>query len=127
MGPPPASVKSGAGVVGAAGWDPCCSVLRACCSSVLAAGLCGWPAVRGTANPLHALVPAAATPQTPPHPVAGELVTRANGDASDRVGRPVELGQRGIVDPQCRLIGMHLYDGLFKARLSAVQWIRRLC
>lgn len=46
---------------------------------------------------------------------AGELVTRANGDASDRVGRPVELGQRGIVDPQCRLIGMHLYDGLFKA------------
>ncbi|PSC68559.1 DNA damage-binding 1 [Micractinium conductrix] len=44
----------------------------------------------------------------------GELVTRANGDASDRVGRPVELGQRGLVDPQCRLIGMHLYDGLFK-------------
>ncbi|KAL4429821.1 hypothetical protein ABPG77_010938 [Micractinium sp. CCAP 211/92] len=44
----------------------------------------------------------------------GELVTRAHGDASDRVGRPVELGQRGIVDPQCRLIGMHLYDGLFK-------------
>ena len=45
---------------------------------------------------------------------AGELVTRANGDASDRVGRQVELGQRGIVDPQCRLIGLHLYDGLFK-------------
>lgn len=47
---------------------------------------------------------------------AGELVTRANGDASDRVGRAVELGQRGIVDPACRLIGLHLYDGLFKAR-----------
>lgn len=45
---------------------------------------------------------------------SGELVTRANGDASDRVGRPVEVGQRGIVDPQCRLIGLHLYDGLFK-------------
>ncbi|EFN59838.1 hypothetical protein CHLNCDRAFT_29381 [Chlorella variabilis] len=45
---------------------------------------------------------------------SGELVTRANGDASDRVGRQVELGQRGIVDPQCRLIGLHLYDGLFK-------------
>ena len=41
-------------------------------------------------------------------------MTRANGDASDRVGRPVEVGQRGIVDPQCRLIGLHLYDGLFK-------------
>jgi hypothetical protein len=41
-------------------------------------------------------------------------VTRANGDASDRVGRQVEAGQRGIVDPQCRLIGLHLYDGLFK-------------
>jgi DNA damage-binding protein 1 len=45
---------------------------------------------------------------------SGELVTRANGDASDRVGRPVEVGQRGIVDPQCRLLGLHLYDGLFK-------------
>lgn len=41
-------------------------------------------------------------------------MTRANGDASDRVGRQVEAGQRGIVDPQCRLIGLHLYDGLFK-------------
>ena len=41
-------------------------------------------------------------------------MTRANGDASDRVGRAVELGQRGLVDPQCRLIGLHLYDGLFK-------------
>jgi hypothetical protein len=45
---------------------------------------------------------------------AGELVTRANGDASDRVGRQVELGQRGLVDPQQRLIGLHIYDGLLK-------------
>ncbi|KAL4855081.1 DNA damage-binding protein 1 [Chlorella vulgaris] len=45
---------------------------------------------------------------------SGELVTRANGDASDRVGRQVELGQRGLVDPQQRLIGLHIYDGLLK-------------
>lgn len=57
----------------------------------------------------------------PPRP-AGELVTRANGDASDRVGRPVEVGQRGIVDPQCRLIGLHLYDGLFKVSRGRPQW-----
>ncbi len=30
----------------------------------------------------------------------------------------MELGQRGIVDPKCRLIGLHLYDGLFKVK----QW-----
>ena len=45
---------------------------------------------------------------------AGELVTRASGDVKDRVGRPVENGQIGIVDPWCRMIGLHLYDGLFK-------------
>ena len=47
---------------------------------------------------------------------AGELVTRASGDVKDRVGRPVENGQIGIVDPWCRMIGLHLYDGLFKVR-----------
>jgi Mono-functional DNA-alkylating methyl methanesulfonate N-term len=45
----------------------------------------------------------------------GELVTRANGDVQDRVGRPCGNGQIGIIDPGCRLIGLHLYDGLFKA------------
>jgi len=25
------------------------------------------------------------------------------------------VGQIGIIDPDCRLIGLHLYDGLFKA------------
>ena len=28
------------------------------------------------------------------------------------------LFQIGIVDPDCRLIGLHLYDGLFKVSLS---------
>lgn len=45
---------------------------------------------------------------------AGELVTRAMGDVSDRIGRATDNGQIGIIDPDCRLIGLHLYDGLFK-------------
>lgn len=36
------------------------------------------------------------------------------GDVSDRIGRPTDNGQIGIIDPDCRLIGLHLYDGLFK-------------
>ncbi|KAI3824589.1 hypothetical protein L1987_06052 [Smallanthus sonchifolius] len=43
-----------------------------------------------------------------------ELITRCLGDISDRVGRPTDNGQIGIIDPNCRLIGLHLYDGLFK-------------
>ncbi|CAI7792395.1 unnamed protein product, partial [Closterium sp. NIES-53] len=43
-----------------------------------------------------------------------ELITRANGDVSDRIGRPTDNGQIGIVDPDYRIIGLHLYDGLFK-------------
>ncbi|KAI3937749.1 hypothetical protein MKW92_004607 [Papaver armeniacum] len=45
---------------------------------------------------------------------SSELVTRAAGDVSDRIGRPTDNGQIGIIDPDCRLIGLHLYDGLFK-------------
>ncbi|KAF2317850.1 hypothetical protein GH714_041167 [Hevea brasiliensis] len=45
---------------------------------------------------------------------ASELITRAMGDVSDRIGRPTDNGQIGIIDPDCRLIGLHLYDGLFK-------------
>ncbi|KAK8960477.1 DNA damage-binding protein 1a [Platanthera guangdongensis] len=45
---------------------------------------------------------------------ASELITRAMGDVSDRIGRPTDNGQVGIIDPDCRLIGLHLYDGLFK-------------
>ncbi|XP_011011819.1 PREDICTED: DNA damage-binding protein 1a-like isoform X2 [Populus euphratica] len=38
------------------------------------------------------------------------------GDVSDRIGRPTDNGQIGIIDPDCRLIGLHLYDGLFKLK-----------
>jgi DNA damage-binding protein 1 len=44
----------------------------------------------------------------------GELITRAMGDLTDRVGRPSECGPIGAVDPECRMYGLHLYDGLFK-------------
>ncbi|KAJ1622354.1 hypothetical protein T492DRAFT_326446 [Pavlovales sp. CCMP2436] len=47
-------------------------------------------------------------------PSTHELVTRANGDLHDRVGRPVEFGQIAIIDASCRLIGLRLYDGLLK-------------
>ncbi|KAE8706609.1 DNA damage-binding protein 1 [Hibiscus syriacus] len=47
-------------------------------------------------------------------PETSELITRAMGDVSDRIGRPTDNGQIGIIDPDCRLIGLHLYDGLFK-------------
>ena len=32
----------------------------------------------------------------------------------DRVGRPAEGRQLGIVDPECRVIALHLYAGLLK-------------
>ncbi|CAA0805711.1 DNA damage-binding protein 1a [Striga hermonthica] len=42
-----------------------------------------------------------------------EFITRARGNVSNAIGRPTDNGQIGIVDPDCRLIGLHLYDGLF--------------
>ncbi|CAD7703040.1 unnamed protein product, partial [Ostreobium quekettii] len=44
----------------------------------------------------------------------GELVTKANGDVGDKIGRAATNGPIGIIDPECRLIGLHLYDGLLK-------------
>ena len=43
-----------------------------------------------------------------------ELKTEAFGDVRDNIGRPAENGQIGIVDEQCRAVGLQLYDGLFK-------------
>lgn len=44
----------------------------------------------------------------------GEIVTRAKGALKERIGRPAESGPIGIADPDCRVLGFHLYDGLFK-------------
>lgn len=65
---------------------------------------------------MHASCSARVTARQSSAGAAGELVTRANGDIRDNVGRPVDNGQIGIIDPECRLIGLHLYDGLFKVR-----------
>ncbi|XP_055957919.1 DNA damage-binding protein 1 [Patella vulgata] len=43
-----------------------------------------------------------------------EIITKAHGNVQDRIGRPSETGIIGIIDPLCRVIGLHLYDGLFK-------------
>jgi len=42
----------------------------------------------------------------------GEIITRANGDIHDRAGKPVEHSQLAIIDPENRLIALHLYIGL---------------
>ena len=44
----------------------------------------------------------------------GDIVTRAHGDLSDRVGKPCDNGQLCAIEPECRMIGLHMYDGLFK-------------
>ncbi|KAK3726388.1 hypothetical protein QZH41_016253 [Actinostola sp. cb2023] len=44
----------------------------------------------------------------------GDIITRACGDVQDRIGRPSDTGLIAIIDPQCRMIGLRLYDGLFK-------------
>ncbi|RUS91294.1 hypothetical protein EGW08_000908 [Elysia chlorotica] len=43
-----------------------------------------------------------------------EIITRAHGNVQDRIGRLSETGILGIIDPECRLIGLRLYDGLVK-------------
>lgn len=45
-----------------------------------------------------------------------KLVTRAVGNVKDRAGRDVEIGQRGLIDPEFRMIGMMLYEGHIKVR-----------
>lgn len=44
------------------------------------------------------------------------LVTRANGNLKDRIGRESGSGYRGFIDPDNRMIAMFLYDGLLKVR-----------
>eukprot|EP00051_Salpingoeca_urceolata_P028390 m.486586 g.486586 ORF g.486586 m.486586 type:complete len:1102 (+) comp24511_c0_seq1:335-3640(+) len=45
---------------------------------------------------------------------SGEIVTRAGGDTSSRTGRPADTGQLGLIESAGRLIGLRLYDGMFK-------------
>ncbi|KAL7024575.1 hypothetical protein ACKWTF_013111 [Chironomus riparius] len=43
-----------------------------------------------------------------------EIITKAHGNVSDKVGKPAETGILAVIDPKARLIGMRLYEGLFK-------------
>ena len=47
-------------------------------------------------------------------PATKELVTRTYGDIEDSTGKPTDIGAIGIVDPECKLIGLRLYEGLLK-------------
>ncbi|KAG8227614.1 hypothetical protein J437_LFUL011164 [Ladona fulva] len=43
-----------------------------------------------------------------------EILTRAHGNVADRIGKPSETGILAVIDPEARVIGLRLYDGLFK-------------
>ncbi|XP_050293342.1 DNA damage-binding protein 1 [Anthonomus grandis grandis] len=43
-----------------------------------------------------------------------DIITKAFGDVSDRIGKPSETGILAVIDPKARVIGLRLYDGLFK-------------
>lgn len=56
------------------------------------------------------------------HIYLDNLQTRASGDLADRTGRPVEHGQIGIIDPDCRVLGVQMYDGLLKVGLHCTTY-----
>lgn len=43
-----------------------------------------------------------------------EIITKAHGNVADRIGKASETGIKAIIDPKARVIGLRLYDGLFK-------------
>lgn len=43
-----------------------------------------------------------------------EIVTKAHGNIADRIGKPSDTGILAVIDPKARVIGLRLYDGLFK-------------
>lgn len=43
-----------------------------------------------------------------------DIITKAHGNVADKIGKVSENGIIAIVDPLARVIGLRLYDGLFK-------------
>lgn len=43
-----------------------------------------------------------------------DIITRRSGNIADPASRPADTGNIIIIDPSCRMIGMRLYEGLFK-------------
>lgn len=43
-----------------------------------------------------------------------EIVTRAHGNVGDRIGKKADSGTLAVIDPEARMIGLRIYDSLFK-------------
>ena len=43
-----------------------------------------------------------------------EIITKAHGNVADKIGKASETGIKAVIDPKARVIGLRLYDGLFK-------------
>lgn len=43
-----------------------------------------------------------------------DIITKAHGNVADRVGKKAETGILAVIDPKARVIGLRLYEGLFK-------------
>lgn len=43
-----------------------------------------------------------------------EIITKAHGNISEHIGKVSEIGPMAVIDPNARVIGLKLYDGLFK-------------
>ncbi|KAK6638735.1 DNA damage-binding protein 1 [Polyplax serrata] len=43
-----------------------------------------------------------------------EIITKAHGNVADRIGKQSETGIIAVIDPEARVIGLRLYDGLLK-------------
>lgn len=43
-----------------------------------------------------------------------EIITKAHGNVADRIGKASETGIKAVIDPKAQVIGLRLYDGLFK-------------
>ncbi|XP_060861972.1 DNA damage-binding protein 1 [Metopolophium dirhodum] len=43
-----------------------------------------------------------------------DIITKAHGNISDQIGKVSEIGAMAVIDPSARVIGLKLYDGLFK-------------
>lgn len=43
-----------------------------------------------------------------------EIMTKAHGNVADKVAKKAETGILAVIDPKARVIGLRLYEGLFK-------------
>ena len=53
-----------------------------------------------------------------------EIITRAHGNVADPIARQSETGSIGMSDPSCKVVGLRLYDGLFKVSQGTMSNIK---